>query len=40
MYFTIHFSIIPLMHSPLVTDTSYYLLNNTKIVIDSASMRL
>ena len=40
MYFTIHFSIIPLTHSPLVTGTSYYLLNNTKIVIDSASMRL
>ena len=39
-YFTIHFSIIPLTHCPLVTGTSYYLLNNTKIVIDSASMRL
>ena len=31
MYFTIHFSIIPLTHCPLVTGTSYYLLNNTKI---------
>ena len=30
-YFTIHFSIIPLTHCPLVTGTSYYLLNNTKI---------
>ena len=39
-YFTIHFSIIPLTHCPLVTGTSYHLLNNTKIVIDSASMRL
>ena len=35
-YFTIHFSIIPLTHCPLVTGTSYYLLNNTKSVIDSA----
>ena len=39
-YFNIHFSIIPLTHCPIVTGTSYYLLNNTKIVIDSASMRL
>ena len=30
-YFTIHFSIIPLTHCPLVTGSSYYLLNNTKI---------
>ena len=30
-YFTTHFSIIPLTHCPLVTGTSYYLLNNTKI---------
>ena len=30
-YFTVHFSIIPLTHCPLVTGTSYYLLNNTKI---------
>ena len=39
-YFIIYFSIIPLTHCPLVTGTSYYLLNNTKILIDSASMRL
>ena len=30
-YFTTHFAIIPLTHCPLVTGTSYYLLNNTKI---------